>query len=421
MSTFRIYKDGSFDPISEFTAADISLLEVRGNGWENLASVTVPADAAPATGAGTQGPVGPAGPQGVSGPMGPTGPQGPIGLTGATGPAGSGSGTGTQGPMGPAGPTGATGPQGPAGSGTGGGITIQGGNLARPANQAELQALLQAAADAGTGITFDGSLVIPVTGRIDVNLTDTGDFGPQFHFNGMRLVSQNTDGTTACIRFMGTSKFLHIGHLNVFGNHYATPGCGNGIEIFSQDGPILLATFDKLIATWCGADGIRIMGDVYESETYSLRCKDNGGNGCAISSAGGVISNIQMHGNNLSRNRGHGLSLQDGAGSVDLFGGSHINNDAGGIDAPNGCRTIIAPNGENTGEVFINMPFSAYPSTIIGANLSSAGVGSMSPTRPSSRYCIKAPPTNLTQHDNYVTPYSDGTDPAPTNMALLAP
>src|SRR5258708_22364180 len=44
-----------------------------------------------------------------------------------------------------------------AGSGTGGGITIQGGSLARPANQGELKALLQAACHNGGGVVFVGS------------------------------------------------------------------------------------------------------------------------------------------------------------------------------------------------------------------------------------------------------------------------
>lgn len=295
------------------------------------------------------------------------------------------------------------------------------GGLARPANQAELQTMLQAAADAGTGVSFDGSLVIPVTGRIDVNLTDTGDFGPTFNFNGMRLVSQNTDGTTAVIRFMGASKFLSISQLNVFGNGHASSGCGNGIEIFSAGGPILLFVLRELVATWCGADGIRIMGDIYEGETYSLRAKDNRGNGCAISSAGGVISNIQMHGNNLSRNRSYGLALEDGASSVDVIGGSHINNNIGGIFAPNGLRTAAFINGENTGEVLISMPGSAYTSTVIGCNLSSAGYpcAPNDPLSKTSMYVIgPVPPANLVQHDNYVTPYGPQ---APAGMAVLKP
>lgn len=398
MSTFRIYKDGSFDPISEFTAADISLLEVRGNGWEQLASVTVPADAPAATGTGTQGPVGPAGPQGVSGPMGPmgpTGPQGPIGLTGATGP------------------------QSPAGSGTGGGITIQGGNLARPANETELKALLTAHASAGGGLSFDGTApAISVSDTITVNLTDTADGGCAFNFNGLRLQSAGNLGTKPLIEFVASGfshRYLSVSGLSVFGAYPNRDG-GVGILVRTQNGgQIVYATFRELAASWMGGAAIRFQGDVFESSAYALSSKDCGGNGIEFSNAGGIISNFMLYGTNASRCVGYGMSLQDGADSVDLFGGSFINNLAGGIDAPNGFRNILFPNGENTGATFINMPFSAYPSLVIGANLSSAGIFANP-----SRYLLKMG-ANVTQQLNYVTPYSDGTDPAPTNMALLAP
>ena len=58
-----------------------------------------------------------------------------------------------------------------AGSGSACGITIQGGSLARPANQEELRALLQAACHNGGGIAFDGlTPPIKITRTLEIHL-----------------------------------------------------------------------------------------------------------------------------------------------------------------------------------------------------------------------------------------------------------
>lgn len=304
--------------------------------------------------------------------------------------------------------------------------------LARPTSQEELRSMIQHACNNGGGISFDGSIVMPIAGTLTINVKDIGDFGPVLNFNGMRLVSTNTDGVTPCVRFIGNGKCLSINQLNIDGNRWGTPGCGNGLEVIASGGSLWRCKLRDIDVSYCNGNGIRLQGAFFESETYSLTAKDCWQNGCSIacmsgtSTDDGVISNLQMFGNNLSRNGQAGLSLENGANSVDLFGGSYITNGLCGINAPYGCRTIVAPNGENTGEVFINMPDSYYPSTIIGANLSSNGVtvvGNPNPGALPSRYVIKAPPRNFVMRDSYFTAYSrdGGVTPAPTNMALLAP
>ena len=120
------------------------------------------------------------------------------------------------------------------------------------------------------------------------------------------------------------------------------------------------------------------------SDTYSLKSKDCRGQGIVFSNQGGVVSNMMMYGTNSSRNVGWGMDLQAGCNSVDMFGGSFVLNGGGGINCPNGFRFMIAPNGENTGETMINMPFAAYPATVIAANLSSNG-RTLNPANPHSR------------------------------------
>src|SRR5258708_26373053 len=90
-----------------------------------------------------------------------------------------------------------------AGSGTGGGITIQGGSLARPANQEELKALLQAACHNGGGIAFDGSTPpIKISGTLEIRLPDVGDGGGYLNGNGLRLGTTTPDGVTAAARVL---------------------------------------------------------------------------------------------------------------------------------------------------------------------------------------------------------------------------
>jgi hypothetical protein len=311
-----------------------------------------------------------------------------------------------------------------AGSGTGGGITIQGGSLARPANQEELKALLQAACHNGGGIAFDGSTPpIKISGTLEIRLRDVGDGGVYLNGNGLRLESTNRDGVTAAVRFIGKTRFLTIQGFNLYGGGYDTPGCGNGFEFVSSGGDIALSTFSNLVASYCGGHGIVFKGAIFESDTYSLKSKDCRGQGIVFSNQGGVVSNMMMYGTNSSRNAGWGMDLQGGCNSVDMFGGSFVLNGGGGINCPNGFRFMIAPNGENTGETMINMPFAAYPATVIAANLSSNGrvLNPANPNAKPSRYLIN-PPANgkLNEIGGFVVPYTENSQPAPSNMSVLA-
>ena len=122
-------------------------------------------------------------------------------------------------------------------SGTGGGITIQGGSLARPANQEELRALLQAACHNGGGIAFDGSTPpIKINGTMEIRLRDVGDGGVYLNGNGLRLELTNRDGVTAAVRFIGKTRFLTVQGFNLYGGGYDTPGCGNGFEFVASGG-----------------------------------------------------------------------------------------------------------------------------------------------------------------------------------------
>lgn len=310
--------------------------------------------------------------------------------------------------------------------GTGGGITIQGGNLARPANEAELRSLLAAHAAAGGGLSFDGTApTITVSSTITVNLSDTGDGGCGFNFNGLRLASAGGLGTAPLIEFVVTGfphRYLSISGLNVFGAYPNKDG-GAGILVRTAGGgAVVYATFRELAGSWMAGPAIRFQGDVFESSAYALSAKDCGGNGIEFSNAGGIVSNFMVYGGNFSRCFGFGMALLDGANSVDVLGGSFVNNSLGGISASNGIRSVWGANGENTGQAFLTGSFGGYPSTINGCNLSSNGRLVSGPNAKPSQYLIMGQPRgSLVQINNYVTPYTENTQPAPTNMAVLGP
>ena len=96
------------------------------------------------------------GPQGIQGPVGPQGNTGLSGASGADGPQGS---TGPQGPQGLQGDAGAQGPQGPVGpAGPQGLQGLQGD--AGPAGSAGAQGPQGIQGQAGSGITFQGSVAL---------------------------------------------------------------------------------------------------------------------------------------------------------------------------------------------------------------------------------------------------------------------
>lgn len=283
---------------------------------------------------------------------------------------------------------------------------VTGGSMLQPKNQKELLSMLQGCADNGGSVTFDGSIpAIDVTSTIEVNVKSLGDAGPVFNFNGLRLNSKITDGVSSCIRFKGESRGMQISGLNVYGGGYDNIGCGHGIELVTSGGAMWLCTFRNLFASWCRKDGIRVQGDVFESSFYDMVCKDNFGNGMSYSNIGGIVSNCMMYGTNLSRNVLFGLDLQDGTQSVDMFGGSFVQNGLGGINGP--IRSAFGVNGENTGLSLFTAPSVGYPSKIIACNMSSDGrvTHSAQPNAQVSQYVIT--PSNAVCNDVecYVTPY----------------
>jgi hypothetical protein len=249
----------------------------------------------------------------------------------------------------------------------------------------------------------------------------SGDDGLHFNFNGGRYTSGNNDGATPAFRFRsaggGNIRQVTIDNLTLYGNGYGQAGCGNGIEMLATGGAILLFKLTNMRASWCGQNGFLFKGDLFEGSTYDLVAKDNALSGALFDNNPGVVSNFMMYGTNLSRNRSHGLHTINGVQSIDMFGGSFVNNDVGGVNGA--IRSAYGVNGENTGEVLFDLGFLPYACRIVGCNLSSNGswTNPANPLSKVSQYLIRTQSRDKLQEvGSYVTPYG-----TPIAMAVIAP
>ena len=278
-----------------------------------------------------------------------------------------------------------------------------GNGLPRPANQAELQALINAVDGVKVfGLVLDPSTPpIAITSTLNINVTDVGDSGLFFDFSRVPLQATITDGVTPMVVLSGSVKHMIFQNLVLFGNAFSTAGCGDGLVIRSNGGPILLSQFNNISSSWCGGNGISVQGDVYENDGYGWDCKNNKQNGALFSTPnGGVISDFILHGPSLSRNNLSGAQTIDGVQSIDMIGGKFINNLQGGWNGA--IRSASFVNFENTGAWGFNFSATGLPfmATIVGCNLTSDGGGTGVAATSLIKYSGTA---NLQQTLNYCT------------------
>ena len=311
-----------------------------------------------------------------------------------------------------------------------------GGGLYKPTSLQDLVTQLTKVCTGGGYLIIDPSTpAFTVTAPIVIPVAYTGGAPFGCDFSNLNLSWNGGLNTTKDVITFDTSKApagspirgFVLKNLYVFGNGYIGQQCGRGVVINAPGGgrPIYKGIFDNLSVQYCGLEGIRFCGDVFEAALYNMISENNYGDGMVISDvptnggSNGVISNLMMYGTNLSRNRGYGLNLPDQANSVDMFGGSFINNAFGGIFANTGIRTVMGVNGENTGLSLINIPGSSFGSNLSGCNMSSDGQ-TKAPGGKVSQYVLNSGGSmNKIQNSNaWVTPYGSGSQPA---MAINAP
>lgn len=294
----------------------------------------------------------------------------------------------------------------------------QGNGLARPATQAQLQAFLQAAMD-GRSVMFDPGTAVTVSSTVTIMVPDNPG---NILGNGLKINSTINNGSDV-LRFVGNAKYnsrnFIIEGITIHGGVQRGLASGNCFVIDAPHtkGSIYRVMVRDIYTDSCGIDGVRIVGDFFESTLDNIESENNNADGLFIDhgSDGGVISNVMIRSPNLSRNHGYGFHAAR-ANSIDISQGSFILNGKGGLLGEHGIRTVDSVNCENSGPVCIDIPTSDYTTRLVGNNASSDGkTAVVAPMRYTFRYHGAA--DKLIQSGNYITYYGSGTN----NTAVRAP
>jgi hypothetical protein len=293
--------------------------------------------------------------------------------------------------------------QTPEGSGGGG------SGLAKPTTQAQLRAILQAAMN-GQSVMFDPTTSVTVSSTMTILVPDNPGniFG-----NGLKITSTINNGSDV-LQFVGNAKsnsrnFIIQG-INIHGGYGLASGNCFVIDAPHTKGSIYRVMLRDIYTDTCGINGVKIIGDFFESALDNIQSENNKADGLFIDHGadGGIISNLMIRSPNLSRNQGYGFHSAR-ASSIDISQGSFINNGKGGLLGEHGIRTVDSVNCENTGLVCIDIPTSDYKTRLIGNNASTDGKTAVTtPLQYTYRYNGNA--ANLMQSDNYITYYGSGTN-----------
>jgi hypothetical protein len=235
------------------------------------------------------------------------------------------------------------------------------GQLFKPTSAAQLQAAWQAAIAAGYILHLDPTTAITDSTPIVVPGVDFGQQPRGLNGNG---ASFNYTGTGAAVTLQpgpsNNNRGMALTNFHIQGNNTA----GTTGLYFAVDSPVAFYKFTgrDIYVDGFGV-GIRVEGNFFESLLDNMQVENCSGDGIQVADGpantiAGIISNVTLLTPNLSRNGGYGLHLST-AKSVDVRGGSFINDVKGGIFAEQGERTIDGPNFENCGTAAITLSAAA--------------------------------------------------------------
>lgn len=299
-------------------------------------------------------------------------------------------------------------------------------SLALPTTQDGLVSYVQSCLDASKSAILSPEVNVKLQNPVVWTVRNSGLFGVIGNSAKLEWDGGLSDKDAVTFVSATNSEGFFVDRLSLYGGGYEGRQCNRGFVFNAPRGkPFYRAVLRDLYSSYCNAACISLIGDFFESAIFNPNVNACYGDGMTIENGqdGGIISNVMMFGVNLSRNLGYGLHLMNGASSVDVSLGSFIGNSKGGILAENGIRSVSFINGENTGQILIDVPFSAYPTKLVKCNLSSNGVTAGKGGVP-SQYLYRyrgSDPSLCVADDCYVTPYAPSGGSAPTNMAVRAP
>lgn len=247
-------------------------------------------------------------------------------------------------------------------------------------NERELADALQTYASEQRVGNCGSKTAIEVTQPITVQQQSHDGFPWGVNLNFTRLLWKGAPGQDV-ITYQGTNgisnRGLYIEKLCIDGNGYAGGAAGRLLHIYAPDGdPGCIYKFTlRDIFTGYATNGIAIRGAVFEGLLENVHAENHLGDGILMESLGldgmspwSIVSNIMVMHPNSSRNFGAGMRQPY---SVNSIFGSYVLNAEGGIVSGEGIRSVMASNGENTGEQLLLPGSNGYGTVITGNEASS--------------------------------------------------
>jgi hypothetical protein len=249
-------------------------------------------------------------------------------------------------------------------------------------NETQLRDALQTYANESRVGSLGNKTPITMTQPIVIQQSSTDGFPWGVNANFLRVLWKG-DGGRDMITYQGVdgvaNRCLYVEKLCMDGNGWGGAPAGSCLKLYAPDGdPGSIYKFTlRDIFTGYATHGVTLAGAVFEGLMENIHAENHIGDGIFMEHLGldgmspwSIVSNIMIVHPNSSRNFGAGMRQ---VYSVNSIMGSYVLNAAGGIVAPDGLRSVLASNGENTGEQLFVLGSNGYGSVVEGCEASTDG------------------------------------------------
>jgi hypothetical protein len=180
-------------------------------------------------------------------------------------------------------------------------------------------------------------LKVALEGRPGANVTRLAGISAY----GARLVSDIADGQNV-FDFVSRAavRFILIEGLDIQGK--GREGHGLSFDCNAEGSYLYNSCLRDVVVQGCGGDGVRMIGNIFESQIFNSYFRDNKGNGALFGHGpkGGVLSAVHGFGCVFGGNGNNGVALTNGAADVSFHGCYFLLNGKFGLSAPSGCTLL---------------------------------------------------------------------------------
>jgi hypothetical protein len=249
-------------------------------------------------------------------------------------------------------------------------------------NETQLRDALQTYANEARVGSLGSKTPILLTQPIVIQQRSSDGFPWGVNANFLRVLWRG-DGGRDMITYQGVdgigNRCLYIEKICMDGNGYGAAPAGSCLKLYAPDGDpgsIYKFTIRDFYSGYA-THGVTLAGAVFEGLMENIHAENHTGDGIYMEHLGldgsapwSIVSNIMIVHPNSSRNFGAGMRQ---VYSVNSIMGSYVLNAEGGIVGPDGIRSVLASNGENTGEQLFVLGSNGYGSVVEGCEASSDG------------------------------------------------